>query len=337
MHFLSKFILHRRKGPANIRSYFSSKQKVGQRSHAPNIGREIGSSVPSTPDTRERSSADSVISYETSASSISHPLPPLQVKTSLDEADRLEPLLEDDPRSFDLLAEPETQPGRSFQLEKRSEQMFSREHLETIFADPALLLRFTSFLSTARPKSVPLLIYYLDALKALRAINYANAIAEALEPIPGHNFTEHPARATVNSVLENKANEAFEAMVAGDLPAYITHVFIQVVTASIQRRITGTLPPHLREASEGLAEVFCLTDISRPDNPIVFASEGTSVRVQRAGNIADACHLGRISPHDSVRRQLRDRTQLSLPAGPSNEPTQHTKTPSSGRGRQRDQ
>lgn len=36
----------------------------------------------------------------------------------------------------------------------------------------------------------------------------------------------------------------------------------------------GTLPPHLREASEGLAEVFCLTDPSRPDNPIVFASEG---------------------------------------------------------------
>lgn len=38
----------------------------------------------------------------------------------------------------------------------------------------------------------------------------------------------------------------------------------------------GTLAPHLREASEGLAEVFCLTDPSRPDNPIVFASEGGS-------------------------------------------------------------
>lgn len=35
----------------------------------------------------------------------------------------------------------------------------------------------------------------------------------------------------------------------------------------------GTLPPHLREQSEGLAEVFCLTDPSRSDNPIVFASE----------------------------------------------------------------
>jgi hypothetical protein len=63
-------------------------------------------------------------------------------------------------------------------------------------------------------------------------------------------------------------------MVQNDLPAYITHVYIQTVSLSITRRIIGTLPPHLREASEGLAEVFCLTDPSRPDNPIVFASEG---------------------------------------------------------------
>jgi len=41
------------------------------------------------------------------------------------------------------------------------------------------------------------------------------------------------------------------------------------VTVSIRHRIKG-LP---RPASEGLAEVFCLTDPSRPDNPIVFMTE----------------------------------------------------------------
>jgi hypothetical protein len=118
------------------------------------------------------------------------------------------------------------------------------------------------------------LIYYLDALKALRAINYSNAIAEALEPIDCHEFTSLPTKATANSVLEQKANNAFEELVKEDLPAYVTHLYIQVVSISISRRVTGTLAPHLREASEGLAEVFCLTDPSRPDNPIVFASEG---------------------------------------------------------------
>ena len=60
-----------------------------------------------------------------------------------------------------------------------------------------------------------------------------------------------------------------------DLPAYITQMYIRVVSLSIAHRITGTLSPNLRDASEGLAEVFCLTDPSRPDNPIVFASEGS--------------------------------------------------------------
>jgi hypothetical protein len=76
--------------------------------------------------------------------------------------------------------------------------------------------------------------------------------------------------------LEEKANHAFDVLVRDDLPAFITHVFTQVVSVNISKRITGNLPPMLREASEGLAEVFCLTDPSRTDNPIIFASEGES-------------------------------------------------------------
>jgi hypothetical protein len=146
--------------------------------------------------------------------------------------------------------------------------------MEEIFKDTPSLLRFTSFLSVARPQSVPVLIYYLDALKAIRAINYANAVAEALEPLPEHDFTQNPPRSTVNAILEDKARQAFDALVREDLPAFITHIFIQVVSLSIQKRITGNLSPLLREASEGLAEVFCLSDPSRSDNPIIFASEG---------------------------------------------------------------
>ncbi|CAO2657285.1 Nn.00g034110.m01.CDS01 [Neocucurbitaria sp. VM-36] len=221
-----------------------------------------------------RSSANSVMSYESTAPSVAtHCLAPLQEKGMVAEDDRLSPLLEDDPKSFDLVCAPTENERRQFSLETRSDQLFSKEHLEAIFQDTASLLRFTSFLSIARPKSVPVLIYYLDALKALRAVNYANAVAEALEPINGLDFTETPARPTVNAVLEEKANRAFAVLVQDDLPAFITHIFIQTVSVSISKRVTGNLPPLLREASEGLAEVFCLTDPSRTDNPIIFASE----------------------------------------------------------------
>ncbi|KAF2031294.1 hypothetical protein EK21DRAFT_63599 [Setomelanomma holmii] len=240
-----------------------------------------GQSPPLTPPPRRsaeprtiRSSADSVISYESPTPSIAtHNLAPLQEKGIIDDSERLSPLLEDDPRSFDLVAPPPTEAKKQFSLEHQSEKLFSKEHLQAIFNDTPSLLRFTSFLTSARPNSVPILIYYLDALKALRAINYANAVAEALDPIDGHVFTQNPARPTVNAVLEGKANQAFDVLVRNDLPAFITHVFTQVASVSISKRVTGSLPPMLREASEGLAEVFCLTDPSRTDNPIIFASE----------------------------------------------------------------
>ena len=200
-------------------------------------------------------------------------LPALQTRSALEDTDPMEPLAGDVQGSFDLVA-PAEDGHQVFSLEKRSEQLFSGAHLETIFSNPSSLLRFTAFLSTHRPQSVAMLVYYLDALKALKAIAYANAIAEALDPIPEHSFTAEPCKATTNHQLEEKAAKAFTALTEQDLPAYITQMYIHIVSLSISRRITGTLAPHLRDASEGLAEVFCLTDPSRPDNPIVFASEG---------------------------------------------------------------
>jgi hypothetical protein len=260
-----------------------------------------GSSAPSTPRSHEHHSPNSV-GYETGGSS-TDALPALQINEGVIENDQLEPVLEDDPASFDLI--PQAQGGGSgFQLENRSDTMFSREHLQEIFKDRTLLLQFTNFLSANRPQSIPILIYYLDALKALRAIAYANSIANSLETIGGYEFAEQKAKATINSVLEEKASQAFETLVRDDLPAYITHTFIQVVSLSIQRRITGTLAPHLRESSEGLAEVFCLTDPSRPDNPIVFASEGESIRIF-AGYQSNC--FGRVPQNNAVWCQLRYR------------------------------
>ncbi|KAL9047250.1 MAG: hypothetical protein Q9206_006855 [Seirophora lacunosa] len=220
----------------------------------------------------EKSQSSSSGSYGT-GEVLPRELPPLQAHSALDEYDQMRPLSGDLLGSFDLVAPP-VEAHQPFSLEKRTEQLFSREHLQVVFSNPTLLLRFTAFLSTHHPDSVPLLIHYLDALKALRAIRYSNAVAEALTPIRGHEFTTSPIAATINPALENRAAQAFDALVDHDLPAYITHMYIQIVSLSISQRITGTLAPHLREASEGLAECFVLTDVTRPDNPIIFASEG---------------------------------------------------------------
>jgi hypothetical protein len=282
----------------------------GLRQQAAQAGYNSVSSEATTPDYRgdHGSTAGSMDTYETDATSI-HTLPGLQAKGPGYELGALEPVPEDDPTSYDLIAPPTEQRGPSYSLESRGEELFSTEHLRAIFDDPASLLKFTSFLGTHRPESVPILIYYLDALKALRAIKYSNAVSEALDPLEGHSFTEHTPAPTRNPLLEDKARLAFQAMVDEDLPAFVTHTWIAVVSASIHRRITGTLPPHLREASEGLAEVFCLSDPSRPDNPIVFASEEFH-RVTQYGNsyaMGRNCRFlqGPRTNKSSVRR-LRD-------------------------------
>jgi hypothetical protein len=93
-----------------------------------------------------------------------------------------------------------------------------------------------------------MLIYYLDALKALKAIKYANAVAEALSPIAGQDFTNTLAASTHNQELEEKAHRAFTVLVDQGLPAYVTQMYIQIVSLSISQRITGN---HLH------ASTFC--------------------------------------------------------------------------------
>lgn len=200
-------------------------------------------------------------------------LPALQTKGG--DVDNLEPLAEEevDPASFDLVV-PAHSLGKQYSLETQSELLFSVKHLGVIFDDPVLLQRFTTYLCAYRPQSVRILVYYLDALKALKAIQYANAVTEALAPIEGLDYTKASPAKTMNCGLKEKMSRAFETIANHDLPAYITHTYVQTVSLTIKRRIADTLPVHLRDMSEGLAEVFCLTDPSRPDNPIVFASEG---------------------------------------------------------------
>ncbi|KAF5026748.1 hypothetical protein F66182_1167 [Fusarium sp. NRRL 66182] len=205
---------------------------------------------------------------------VSTHLPALQTKGDGADRDGLEPLTEEefDPASFDLVV-PAHAMGKQYTLERQSELLFSVGHLAIIFGDPVLLQRFTNFISASRPNSLPILTYYLSTLKALRAINYANSLTGSLKAVEGVACTADAVTDTVNNALRKRADDAFQVMANHDLPAYITHTYIQTVSITIKRRITDTLSPQLRDLSEGLAEVFCLTDPSRPDNPIVFASE----------------------------------------------------------------
>ena len=185
-------------------------------------------------------------------------------------------------------------------LEALSDLLFAGEHLKKIFADPSSLLDFTSFLSACRARSIPMLMYHLDAAEALKAVNYAITIADSLEAIPGHEFTSAPTKTSMNSELESKAEKAFNVLVKEDLPAFVTQLYVQTVKSSMMRRITGPAVPPSRDEPEGMLEVFCLTDPSRPDNPIIFASKGMCTASLDAVPLYLADGMHSVPSNDSV-------------------------------------
>jgi PAS domain S-box-containing protein len=157
-------------------------------------------------------------------------------------------------------------------VEQMSELLFSAGHFTTLLHHPALLAHFSTFLHRYRPKDYPILIRYIEASKAIAAIEYASAIAEAVPRLPDE--TEQPqAAVSVAESFQNLCSGAFDTLVNTTLPMYITYNLVKVVSQCLTSEITGRASPMMKELVAGLSEIFCLTDPNREDNPIIYASE----------------------------------------------------------------
>ena len=181
-------------------------------------------------------------------------------------------------QDFSLNIPPPKEPRKL--LDNVAERLFSDDHLRIILRDPGQFLRFIAFVNRYRAQAAPVLTRFLETQKAIKAVEYANAIANTLGPVPGEHSNYTPvAAALLDGRFEARSRRAFENLVTEALPALITHTLVNVVTDVMVKEITGNTLPVMRDLVAGLNEVFCLTDPSVPDNPIVYASEGKSMRV----------------------------------------------------------
>ena len=178
-------------------------------------------------------------------------------------------------QDFNLNIPPPNEPRKL--LDNVAERLFSDDHLRIILRDPGQFLRFIAFVNRYKPQAAPVLTRFLETQKAIKAVEYANAIADTLGPVPGEHSNYTPvAAALLDGRFEARSKRAFENLVSEALPALITHTLVNVVTDVMVKEITGNTLPVMRDLVAGLNEVFCLTDPSIPDNPIVYASEGKS-------------------------------------------------------------
>ncbi|KAI1280123.1 hypothetical protein F5Y07DRAFT_396280 [Xylaria sp. FL0933] len=239
-----------------------------------NVQEEDISSPKTHPTRSTQSSTNSTASLATQAS---HLLAPRHLNhLNPTDHDGLKPLTteEIDPTSFDLVAPPEaSQPPCA--LEAKAELLLSAGHLKVIFNEPNHMQNFTDFLYAQKAEAVPRLYNYLTLVKAAKAIDYSNAIMGELSTIKTTSISSIKLcpRETTNKPLIDVANEVLVGLSEEELPAYVTHVWTQIVNTTIKQRIKNASSPTLSNFSEGSAEGFCLTDPSRNDNPIVFASE----------------------------------------------------------------
>ncbi|CAP86334.1 Pc20g10050 [Penicillium rubens Wisconsin 54-1255] len=206
---------------------------------------------------------------------VTNDLPVLEQANTDEDSEQFNPIIEEhEEESFDLVP-PYDGDRISHTLEQQADLMFSSEHMLAILSNPRYFARFREFLTQERPGSLSTLTYYLNASKSLKAIHYANALVRSSVDVPtsGIETAEHPVGPTVNTALEQRVQKALDALTAEELPAFITSTYINIAGKLVEERVRGTLPDKFQGTAEALAEVFCLTDPSRPDNPIIFASE----------------------------------------------------------------
>ncbi|KAI5817131.1 hypothetical protein BZA77DRAFT_343798 [Pyronema omphalodes] len=170
---------------------------------------------------------------------------------------------DDDSHSYDLLPL-STTPDVGFDHVELQEKILGRGHLEKILKDPIHLSNFADFLGANSPSGLRTLVLYLDSLKAIKALAYANAIASGLD--------EGITIQIGSCDLVKRKDEAFEDLLE-ELTGYVTNKMVQVVSHNVANRITGDLRSELMDAVDGLGESFCLTDPRREGNPIIFMSE----------------------------------------------------------------
>jgi hypothetical protein len=152
-------------------------------------------------------------------------------------------------------------------------RFFSVDHLDVILRDSALSARFAAFVSRYQTHHVEALAQYTEMRKVIAAIHYANAVAERLSPVTDDSHRV----AMLERGFEDHAKQLGRGLVRESLPGFLTQCLVSLVTESLVKEITGYIAPVMQAMVPSLAEVYCLTDPSLPDNPIVYASDGTAI------------------------------------------------------------
>lgn len=207
---------------------------------------------------------------------VQHRPPPLH--RTMSEADVAAAFNSDTSDALDFDLRPPPPRPKPPSIESLSEALFSAGHLNALLRHPQDLAQFTTFVGKYCPSYHSVILRYLETQKAIKAVEYANAIAESLEHPKGDDHGEtSESRPSSAAILEQAFAQAhsssFKVLLESALPMYITYKLVKMATECLVNEIAGRQTPLMAKLVGGLSEVFCLTDPNQHDNPIIYASE----------------------------------------------------------------
>jgi hypothetical protein len=177
--------------------------------------------------------------------------------------------MEEDIQSCDL--RPPPVPKRySLGVENTVDLLYGEPHLQSMLKDKKLRGEFVTFLVHRMPSQMVHMIRLSDNEKAIAAVTYANAIAQAQMPMTG---SQQPAVAAhVSEHFQEDGQRTFGMLLAEALPAYIAHALTNEVTRYMEKQIPRMRTSYLDQLPvKGISEVFCLADPNMEDHPIIYA------------------------------------------------------------------
>lgn len=180
---------------------------------------------------------------------------------------------------FDLRPPPALLENQETRVEGMIRRLFSEDHLNFVLNDRQYLSQLTSFLNRYRPHLIPVLTRYIEMRKAMKAIEYANSVARNIR-WPTLSDQQKFSRIEVAQTdvrFEDYTSRDVDIVISDALQPWITYQLVNIVNDCVSRDITGQSLPILKELIGSLGEIFCLTDPSQDDNPIIFCSEGQLV------------------------------------------------------------
>ncbi|KAI1008006.1 hypothetical protein K3495_g234 [Podosphaera aphanis] len=200
-------------------------------------------------------------------------------------------------------------------IEELMKRLFSEEHLHSILSDYTYSQRFSSFLNRYRPHLVPTLLRYIQMRKAMKAIEYANAVARSINWSSNTDICKFSRMQAAQSDVrfEDYAKREVQILTSEALPAWVTFLLVSVVTDCVTRDITGQSLPIVKDLIGNLGEVFCLTDPKIKDNPIIYCSEEFYRTTQYGTNFAINRNCRFLQgPHTNLNSKERLKKAIAL-------------------------